>query len=89
MSLPAPSTLLALSPGDDHIRIPATQPEQTSRLRQSGTGVSAPYRTAISAASGSTWRRHDLHQTTRRTPAAAALPSDIGGPVYDFMSRAL
>jgi hypothetical protein len=28
--------------------------EQTSRSRQSGTGVSAPYRAAISAGSGST-----------------------------------
>jgi len=31
------------------------QREQTSRSRQSSTGVSAPYRAAISAGSGSTW----------------------------------
>jgi hypothetical protein len=31
------------------------QREQTSRSRQSGTVVSAPYRAAVSAGSGSTW----------------------------------
>jgi hypothetical protein len=60
--------------------------EHTSRSRQSGTGVSAPYRATISAGSGSTWWLHALHHTMSRTRAAAALPSVIGGPGGDFMS---
>ena len=36
-------------------------PEQTSRERQSRTGVSAPYRATISAGSGSSWWPHALH----------------------------
>jgi hypothetical protein len=63
--------------------------EQTSRSRQSGTGVFERRTAAISvniadvicsAGSGSTWYRQSLHQTIRRTRAAAALPSVIGGP---------
>jgi hypothetical protein len=55
--------------------------EHTSRSRQLGTAVSAPYRRSRSAGSGSTQCWHVLHQTMRRTPALAAFPSVIGGPV--------
>jgi hypothetical protein len=44
--------------------------EQTSRSRQSGTVVSAPYRAAISAGSGSTWWRIP---GTRRSPTRRAV----------------
>jgi hypothetical protein len=44
--------------------------EQTNFSRQSSTGVSAPYRAAISAGSGSTWCWQALHQTTARVTAA-------------------
>ena len=60
--------------------------EQTSRSRHSGTAVSAPYRSAISAASGSTWWPHALHYTISRTRAAAAFPRVIGGPGADFIA---
>jgi hypothetical protein len=60
--------------------------EQTSRSRQSSTGVSAPYRWAISAGVGLGWWRQPLHHTTNRTRAPAALPSVIGGPGSDFMT---
>jgi hypothetical protein len=42
---------------------------QTSRACQSGTVVSAPYRSAISAGSGSASCRQSLHQTIKRTRA--------------------
>jgi hypothetical protein len=54
--------------------------EQTSRLCQSSTGASAPYRRASSAASGSIRCRQSRHQTTIRAPAAAVPPSVAGGP---------
>ena len=56
--------------------------EQTTRSRQSGTGVSAPCRAATSARfnDGSPW-----HHTISRTRAAAAAPSAIGGPDRDFI----
>jgi hypothetical protein len=57
-----PTTMLTL-------RLPHC--EQTSRLLQSGTVVSAPYRSAISVGSGSTWWRQSLHQTINRKCAAA------------------
>jgi hypothetical protein len=61
--------------------------KQTSRCRQSGTGVFAPYLRACSAGSGSTWRPQSRHQTIKRTPAAAAPPSVISGPGGDFFRR--
>ena len=77
----------------DHHRSPVTtisiswlaQREQTSRLRQSGTVVSGPYRLAISVGSGSTRWRQSRHHTISRTPASAAPPSVIGGPGWDFI----
>src|ERR1700730_17409154 len=44
---------------------------------------------ACSAGSGSTWWRQSQHHTIRRTPAAAALPSVIGGPGWVFPHSAL
>jgi hypothetical protein len=38
-----------------------------SRSRQSGTGISASYRAAIPAGSGSTWWRQSRHHTISRT----------------------
>ena len=64
-------------------------PEQTSRSRQSRTGVSARYRAAISAGSGSTWWLHTLHHTISRTRAAAASSSVICDPGGDFISFAI
>jgi len=46
-------------------------------------------RATISAGSGSTWWPHVWHHTIRRTRAAAALPSVIGGPGGVFMSVGL
>jgi hypothetical protein len=39
---------------------------------------------AISAGSGSTWRRHAFHDAISRTWPAAALATVIGGPAADF-----
>src|SRR5215471_3561735 len=60
----------------------------TSRLPQSGTVVSAPYRSAISAGSGSTWWRQSLHHTMSRKCAFAVLPSVAGGPGSYLIARA-
>jgi hypothetical protein len=60
---------------------------QASRCRQSGTGVPAPYLCACSAGSGSIRCPQFRHQTIKPTPAAAALPSVIGGPGGDFFRR--
>jgi hypothetical protein len=46
--------------------------------------MSAPYRAAISAGSGSTWCWHALQHTISRTLAAAA--SVIGGPGSNFLT---
>src|SRR5260370_15325823 len=54
--------------------------EQTSRSRQLSTGVSAPYRAAISAGSGSTARWLPLHQNSKPRRAAAAVPDRVRGP---------
>ncbi len=40
------------------------------RSRQSGTVISAPYRCACSAASGTTWWLQSRHHTMRRTPGS-------------------
>jgi hypothetical protein len=58
--------------------------EQRSRSYQSCAVVAAPYRSAISAGSGSTWWRQSRHHTMNRRCAAAAPPSVIGGPGSDF-----
>jgi hypothetical protein len=47
--------------------------------------VSAPYRSAISAASRCTRWPHALHHTISRTRATAAFPGVIGGPNFDYM----
>jgi len=61
-------------------------PEQTSRSRHSGTVVWTPYRSAISAASGSTRWPHALHHAiSLRGPPRRCL-AVIGGPGGDFMS---
>jgi hypothetical protein len=57
----------------------------TSLAAQSGTVVSAPKHSAISAGSGSTRWPQSRHQTTIRAPAAAVLPSVAGGPWSDFI----
>jgi hypothetical protein len=62
--------------------------EQTRRFCQSGTVVSAPYRAASSPGSGSTRWPQALHQTTKRAPAVAVLPSVAGGPA-DFIAAVL
>jgi hypothetical protein len=59
--------------------------EHTSRVCQSRTRVSAPYRSASCAGSGSTWCWQPRHQAIRHSPAFAALPSVIGGPGPDFI----
>jgi hypothetical protein len=59
----------------------------TSRLCQTPTGVSAPYRAASSPGSGSTRWPHPLHQTTILACAAAVLPSVAGGPATDLKAR--
>jgi hypothetical protein len=61
--------------------------ELMSRLLQSGRVVSAPYRSAISAGSGSTLWRQSLHHTMNRKCAFAVLPSVAGGPGSDFIIR--
>jgi hypothetical protein len=54
----------------------------TSRSRQSGTAISAPYRSAISAGSGSTWRPHprsrDLLSSTRAARRTEGTRRDLG-----------
>ena len=54
--------------------------EQRSRVRQSGTVIAAPYRSAISAGSASTRCLQSRHHTISRKCAAAVLPSVAGGP---------
>jgi hypothetical protein len=61
------------------------QREHASSSRQPSTGVSAPYRAAISAGSGLDLMAAFPDQTINRTPAAAAPPGVIGGPGSDFM----
>jgi hypothetical protein len=51
-----------------------------------GDGGIGLYRSAISAASGSTWWSHAFHHTISRTRAAPAFPSVIGGPGADFIA---
>jgi hypothetical protein len=58
--------------------------EHTSRLCQSRTRVSAPYRSASCAGSGSTWCWQPRHQTIRWSPAFVTPPSVIGGPGSDL-----
>jgi hypothetical protein len=53
-----PWTLSPLGLGHYHIDVVAPAPGATSRSRHPGTVVSAPYRSAISAASGSTRGHH-------------------------------
>jgi hypothetical protein len=59
--------------------------EQTRPPCHSGIGVSAPYRRARSAGSGSTRCRQSRHQTSIRAYADAVLPSVAGGPGWDFI----
>jgi hypothetical protein len=58
---------IVFGPAYDEIDIAPTVLADTSRLPQSGTVVSALYRSAISAGSGSTWWRPSLHQTREST----------------------
>jgi len=60
------------------LTLPLPHCPHTSRLAQSGTVVSAPWRLAISAGSGSAWRRQSLHHTMSVNCAAAALATVIG-----------
>jgi hypothetical protein len=78
---------IPLGPSHHHIDVAAAASEQTSRLPHSGTAVSARYRWAISAGSGSARWPHALHHTISRTRAAAALPSVMGGPGGVFFRR--
>jgi hypothetical protein len=60
--------VVMLSPlrAGDHVDLPAPAPRAEESLRQSVTGVSAPYQAAVSAGSGSIWCRLDLHHTVIR-----------------------
>jgi hypothetical protein len=61
------------------------QPEQARRACQSGTGCLGAVALDHFARVGSTWRPQPRHHTTNRTPAGAALPRVIGGPLYPFI----
>jgi hypothetical protein len=71
------------------LSLPALRWARSSRLAKSGTEGSAPYRAAFSVGSGSTWCWQTLHQTMSRTRAAAALPSVIGGPMWEDVTASL
>jgi hypothetical protein len=69
-----------LGPGHHDVDVAAATRRADEPLAPLGDGHTAPYRSAISAASGSTRWPRALHHTISRTRAAAAFPSVIGGP---------